>query len=69
MGLPGSWPIHWSTVPCAHTLVKAALKHEWCSVYGAVEPTTGERFFLELPYLNAEGFQVYPVLAPTNGSW
>jgi hypothetical protein len=24
---------------------------EWCYVYGAVEPTTGERFFLELPYL------------------
>jgi transposase len=28
-------------------------------VYGAVEPTTGERFFLELPYLNAEGFQIF----------
>jgi transposase len=24
-----------------------------------VEPTTGERFFLELPYLNAEGFQIF----------
>jgi transposase len=32
---------------------------EWCSVYGAVEPTTGERFFLELPYLNAESFQLF----------
>jgi len=26
---------------------------EWFYVYGAVAPTTGERFFLELPYLNA----------------
>ncbi len=28
-------------------------------VYGAVEPITGERFFLELPYLNAEMFQLF----------
>ena len=36
-----------------------AVQHvfEWWYVYGAVEPTTGDRFFLELPYLNAEGFQ------------
>ena len=32
---------------------------EWCYVYGAVEPTTGERFFLELPYLNAAMFQLF----------
>lgn len=32
---------------------------EWFYVYGAVEPTTGERFFLELPYLNAEMFQLF----------
>jgi transposase len=31
----------------------------WWYVYGAVEPTTGERFFLEWPYLNAEGFQIF----------
>jgi DDE superfamily endonuclease len=30
---------------------------EWCYVYGAVEPTTGERFFLELPDLNAAMLQ------------
>jgi transposase len=30
---------------------------EWFSVYGAAEPTTGERFFLERPYLNAAGVQ------------
>jgi putative transposase len=28
-------------------------------VYGAVEPTTGESFFLELPYLNAMNFQIF----------
>ena len=38
-----------------------AVQHvfEWCYVYGAVAPTTGERFFLELPYLNAEMFQLF----------
>jgi transposase len=29
------------------------------SLYGAVEPTTGERFFLELPYLNSRAFHVW----------
>jgi transposase len=28
-------------------------------LYGAVEPTTGESFFLELPYLNTQMFQVW----------
>jgi len=28
-------------------------------VYGAVEPTTGESFFLELPYLNTINFQIF----------
>jgi transposase len=28
-------------------------------VYGAVEPTTGESFFLELPQLNAVNFQIF----------
>jgi hypothetical protein len=32
---------------------------EWFYVYGAVAPTTGERFFLELPYLNTESFQLF----------
>jgi transposase len=32
---------------------------QWFYVYGAVEPTTGERFFLELPYLNATNFQIF----------
>jgi transposase len=32
---------------------------EWFYVYGAVAPATGERFFLELPYLNAGSFQLF----------
>lgn len=38
-----------------------AVQHifEWFYVYGAVEPTTGDRFFLELPYLHAESFQLF----------
>ncbi len=28
-------------------------------MYGAVAPTSGERFFLELPYLNADNFQIF----------
>jgi hypothetical protein len=30
----------------------------WCYVYGAVAPTTGERFLLELPSLHADTFQL-----------
>jgi hypothetical protein len=38
-----------------------AIRHvfEWFYVYGAVAPATGERFFLELPYLNVDMFQVF----------
>jgi transposase len=32
---------------------------EWFDVCGAVAPTTGERFFLERPYLNADTFQLF----------
>jgi hypothetical protein len=32
---------------------------EWFYVYGAVAPTTGERVFLEVPYLNADTFQLF----------
>jgi hypothetical protein len=32
---------------------------EWFYVYGAVAPTTGARFSLELPYLNAVTFQIF----------
>jgi hypothetical protein len=38
-----------------------AVQHvfEWFDVYGAVEPTTGERFFRALPYLHAEMLQLF----------
>jgi DDE superfamily endonuclease len=32
---------------------------EWCSIDGAVAPTTGERFVLEVPSLNAESFELF----------
>ena len=32
---------------------------EWFSVYGAVEPITGDRFFLEWPSLHAARFQLF----------
>jgi len=32
---------------------------EWFYVYGVVAPTSGEHFFLELPALNAENFQIF----------
>lgn len=32
---------------------------EWFYVYGAVAPSNGEHFFLELPYLNADNFQLF----------
>ena len=32
---------------------------EWCYVYGAVAPTTGERFFLAWPYRNADMCQLF----------
>lgn len=32
---------------------------EWCSGYGAVAPTTGERFVLEWPYVNVQTFHLF----------
>jgi len=32
---------------------------QWFYVYGAVTPRTGDRFFLELLYLNADNFQIF----------
>ena len=32
---------------------------DWFYLYGAVEPRTGERFFLELPRLTGECFQIF----------
>ena len=39
-------------VPCHHI-------REYRYVYGAVEPQTGESFFLVLPYCNTDGMNVY----------
>ena len=33
--------------------------YDWFYLYGAVEPLTGERFFLELPRLTGECFQIF----------
>jgi transposase len=38
---------------------KVQHKFESYYLYGAVEPCTGENFFLELPYLNSDNFQVF----------
>jgi len=35
------------------------LKYENYYIYGAVEPTTGDSFFLELPHLNSDCFQIF----------
>ena len=32
---------------------------KWFYIYGAVAPTSGESFFLELPYLNSGMFQLF----------
>ena len=32
---------------------------QWFYVYGAVEPTTGDRFSPELPYLDTESFKIF----------
>jgi transposase len=38
-------------------LATVTYRFENFSLYGAVEPTTGASFFLELPYLNSQAFQ------------
>jgi transposase len=45
------------TAPGVQPLGSLPHVFEWFYVYGAVEPTTGDRFFRALPYLNAELFQ------------
>jgi transposase len=40
-------------------LLSAAYRFESLYLYGAVEPQTGQSFFLELPTLNTEGFQIF----------
>lgn len=40
-------------------LLPAAYHFESLSLYGAGEPLTGQSFFLELPLLNTQGFQLF----------
>lgn len=40
-------------------LLTSAYRFESLYLYGAVEPGTGKSFFLELPLLNTEGFQLF----------
>jgi transposase len=63
---PKKSPKRWrsSATPCprrcgVQPLVPAAYHFESLYLYGAVEPLTGESFFLELPVLNTQGFQLF----------
>jgi hypothetical protein len=40
-------------------LLPSTYRFESLYLYGAVEPRTGESFFLELPLLNTQGFQLF----------
>ena len=40
-------------------LLPATYRFESLYLYGAVEPVTGASFFLELPLLNTQGFQLF----------
>jgi hypothetical protein len=42
-----------------HPLLSSPYRFESLSLYGAVEPRTGESCFLELPLLNTQGFQLF----------
>ena len=40
-------------------MVQIDYQYDWFYLYGAVEPTTGEAFFLQLPRLTADCFQLF----------
>jgi len=50
---------HRITARGVQPLRSAPYRFESRSLYGAIEPLTGESFFLELPTLNAETFQLF----------
>jgi transposase len=50
---------HRITARGVQPVVSAAYRFESVYLYGAVEPVTGQRFFLELPVLNTQGFQLF----------
>lgn len=47
------------TLPGIKPISPVQFQFESCYLYGAVEPITGESFFLELPNLNTQCFQIY----------
>ena len=50
---------HRITARGVQPLVSSAYRFESLYLYGTVEPQTGQSFFLELPTLNTEGFQLF----------
>jgi transposase len=50
---------HRITARGVQPLVSSAYRFESVYLYGAVEPGTGRSFFLELPALNTQGFQLF----------
>ncbi len=50
---------HRITARGVQPLVSSAYRFESVYLYGAVEPLTGQSFFLELPLLNTQGFQLF----------
>ena len=57
----GLLPIHRRkiTLPGVKPISKVQYDFDYYYLYGAADPRTGDSFFLELPYLNTECFQVY----------
>ena len=47
------------TAPGVKPIAKISYTYENFYLYGAVEPITGESFFLEMPYLNSTCFQIF----------
>jgi transposase len=50
---------HRITARGVQPVLSSAYHFESLYLYGAVEPLTGKSFFLELPALNTEGFQLF----------
>lgn len=57
----GLLPIHRRkiTLPGVKPVSKVQYDFQYYYLYGAAAPRTGDSFFLELPYLNTDCFQVY----------
>jgi transposase len=50
---------HRITAQGVQPTISSAYRFESFYLYGAVEPATGESFFLELPHLNTDTFQIF----------